>query len=71
MKFCCEAAEKLNEWTNTDIPLNTTIGSCVICGCEENYVYHVPENWWRKIIPEKYWNEIVCAGCFHNYAKGE
>lgn len=70
-KFCCQEAEKMNQWTNPNALLSITIGKCIICKCDENYIYHVPENFWRKIIPKKYWNEIICAGCFHKYAKGE
>lgn len=60
------AEEKLREWTDPNAPLPAGFtGSCVSCGVHENYTYHVPENLWRVVIPERWWSEIVCAACFH------
>ena len=65
-----EAEEKLEQLTNPDSPMPTIMGgNCSLCGCIENYIYHVPENIWRKVIPKGKWNEIVCACCFHKLAK--
>lgn len=61
------ALEKLNAWTNPDQVLSPFTGTCIACGITENYTYHVPESLWRKVIPAKWWNEIICAKCFHGF----
>lgn len=70
-KFCCQADEKLREWTDPNYcPLSTfhPTGYCSVCGVLESYIYHVPEALWRNILPKDLWNEVVCAGCFHYFA---
>lgn len=66
-EFCCQHAEKMNQLTNPDVVCGSDfVGKCAICGNDELYSYHVPEYLWRKILPERLWNEIVCGKCFHS-----
>lgn len=68
--FCCQAAEKMYYLTDSSasVPISFC-GQCVLCRRSEPYSYHVPESLWRKIVPEKHWNDIVCAGCFDILAR--
>jgi hypothetical protein len=69
-KFCCQAAQKMDYLTdpNAEPPISFC-GTCAVCGRDEPYTYHVPESLWRKVVPERYWHEIVCAGCFDVMAR--
>ena len=64
------AVEKLQAFIDPDCPrLTAFVGNCISCGNPENYTYCVPERDWREIVPRQWWNQIVCAGCFHELAR--
>jgi len=67
-RFCCLSAEKLHYWTDPNVELGNFCGKCAVCGCDERYTYHVPESLWRRVLPKRLWDEIVCAKCFHEAA---
>lgn len=44
---------------------------CSVCGCEEKFNFHVPDEIWKKAVPQKYQNRVVCLSCFDNFAREE
>jgi hypothetical protein len=41
---------------------------CTVCGCEEKFNFHVPDDVWKKVLPSQYQNTVVCLSCFDNFA---
>jgi len=42
---------------------------CKVCGCADKFDFHVIEDIWMKVVPEKYQNRVVCLSCFDKFAK--
>lgn len=64
-----DIVEKMRAWTDPSfVSESSWVGECASCGCAETYTYHVPESLWRRVLPEKWWSEVVCAACFHRRA---
>ena len=42
---------------------------CTVCGCEEKFNFHVPDDVWIKVIPEEYRNRVICLSCFDGFAR--
>ena len=42
--------------------------TCKVCGHVDKFDFHVPDNIWETIVPEKYVNRVVCLACFDDFA---
>src|SRR5262245_42926335 len=42
---------------------------CSVCGCQEKFNVHVPDEIWEKAVPQNYRNRVVCLSCFDNFAR--
>jgi len=41
---------------------------CSACRCEEKFNFHVPDDVWKRVVPEDYQNRVVCLACFDEFA---
>ena len=41
---------------------------CKVCGCPDKFNFHVPDEIWKKVVPPRYRNKVVCLGCFDKFA---
>lgn len=41
---------------------------CKVCGCRDKFDFHVPDQVWKEIVPQKYQNRVVCLACFDDFA---
>jgi len=41
---------------------------CKVCGCRDKFDFHVSDNVWEEIVPDKYKNRVVCLACFDDFA---
>ena len=41
---------------------------CEVCGSPGKSDFNVPNDIWKMAVPIKYWNKVVCAECFGNFA---
>jgi hypothetical protein len=39
-----------------------------VCGCEDRFDYRIPDDLWKKVIPARYRNNVVCLACFDRFA---
>ena len=42
---------------------------CKVCGYRDKFDFHVPDNMWLSVVPEKFQNRVVCLSCFDDFAK--
>lgn len=42
--------------------------TCKVCGREEKFDFHVPDEVWEGIVPKEFQNHVVCLGCFDDFA---
>ncbi len=42
---------------------------CKACGCADGVNFHVPDDIWKSVVPQKYQNRVVCLLCFDRFAK--
>ncbi len=43
--------------------------TCKVCRRPDKFDFNVPDELWKKIVPEDYTNRVVCLGCFDEFAK--
>jgi hypothetical protein len=41
---------------------------CKVCGCLDKFDFHVLDAVWRKIVPTRFRNKVVCLACFDEFA---
>ena len=41
---------------------------CSACSCEEKFNFHVPDEIWKRVVPEDFQNRVVCLACFDEFA---
>jgi hypothetical protein len=41
---------------------------CKVCGCSDKFDFHVVDAVWRKVVPTRYRNKVVCLACFDEFA---
>lgn len=41
---------------------------CKVCGCLDKFDFHVLDSVWRKVVPTRYRNKVVCLACFDEFA---
>jgi hypothetical protein len=42
---------------------------CKVCGCRDKFNFTIDDSLWKKVVPEKYQNRVVCLSCFDDFAK--
>ncbi len=42
--------------------------TCKVCRCPDKFDFHVADDVWRKIVPIRYQNKVVCLACFDEFA---
>lgn len=42
--------------------------TCKVCGCVDKFDFHVPDEVWKKIVPSRCRNKVVCLTCFDRFA---
>lgn len=42
--------------------------TCKACGCPDKFNFHVPDDLWRRVVPARYQNSVVCLDCFDDFA---
>lgn len=42
--------------------------TCKACGRPDKFDFHVPDEVWAAVVPEKYRNRVVCLYCFDDFA---
>ena len=45
-----------------------TASPCIVCGSSVKSDFNVPDDVWKRVVPSKYWNKVVCFECFGNFA---
>jgi len=43
--------------------------TCRACKSHDKFDFHVPDDVWKKIVPEHYRNRVVCLSCFDEFAR--
>lgn len=43
--------------------------TCKVCGCEDKFDFHVPDDVWKNAVPVQYQNDAVCLSCFDEFAR--
>lgn len=41
---------------------------CKVCGCSDKFDFHVLDTVWRKVVPTRFRNKVVCLACFDEFA---
>lgn len=41
---------------------------CKVCGCQDKFDFHVLDSTWKKVVPLRYRNKVVCLACFDEFA---
>jgi hypothetical protein len=41
---------------------------CKVCGRPDKFNFHVPDDIWDEVIPQKFRNKVVCLCCFDELA---
>jgi len=42
---------------------------CKACGRPDKFDFHVPDDIWKRVVPEKLQNSVVCLSCFDEFAR--
>jgi hypothetical protein len=42
--------------------------TCKVCGRSDKLNYNVPDELWKKVVPVKFHNKVVCLECFNGLA---
>jgi hypothetical protein len=42
--------------------------TCKICGRPDKFDFHIRDDLWKKIVPVRYQNKVVCLVCFDEFA---
>ena len=42
--------------------------TCKVCGCVDKFNFHVPDDVWKKVVPARHRNKVVCLTCFDKFA---
>ena len=42
--------------------------TCKACGCTDKFDFKVPNRLWKKVVPVKCQNKVVCLECFDELA---
>jgi hypothetical protein len=42
--------------------------TCKICECADKFDFHVADDLWRKVVPPRYQQSVVCLDCFDDLA---
>ena len=42
--------------------------TCKVCRCSDKFDFHVPDAMWKRVVPVKYQNRVVCLPCFDAFA---
>lgn len=42
---------------------------CKACGCRDKFDFHISDEIWRRVVPLRYQNRVVCLACFDDFAK--
>jgi hypothetical protein len=47
---------------------NSARQTCKVCGRADKFDFHVPDIVWKRVVPQRYHNKVVCLPCFDNFA---
>lgn len=42
--------------------------TCKVCGRRDKFNFHVPDEFWERVVPPEYQNHVVCLSCFDDFA---
>ena len=42
--------------------------TCKACACADKFNFHVPDDVWKRVVPARYQNNVVCLQCFDEFA---
>jgi len=42
--------------------------TCKVCKCPDKFDFNVPDEIWRKVVPQENQSEVVCLECFDAFA---
>jgi hypothetical protein len=42
---------------------------CRVCEREDKFNFYVPDDLWRRVVPDQYQNRVVCLPCFDEFAR--
>jgi hypothetical protein len=42
--------------------------TCKVCRSPDKFDFHVPDEVWKRVVPEEYRNRVVCLPCFDDLA---
>lgn len=42
---------------------------CKVCGNRDKFDFHVSNEVWKAVVPEKYQNRVVCLACFDDFVE--
>lgn len=41
---------------------------CKVCGCTDKFDFHILDKMWKKVVPARFRNKVVCLACFDEFA---
>jgi hypothetical protein len=54
--------------SKTDSLVGRNQQTCKVCGCQDRFNFHVPDELWKSIVPLEFQNRVVCLPCFDQFA---
>ena len=42
---------------------------CKVCGNRDKFNFYIDDDVWKRVIPNKFQNRVVCLACFDDFAK--
>jgi hypothetical protein len=42
---------------------------CRVCKREDKFNFYVPDELWRRVVPDRYQHRVVCLPCFDEFAR--
>lgn len=42
---------------------------CKVCGYRDKFDFYIDDCIWKKVVPKKFQNRVVCMSCFDDFAK--
>jgi hypothetical protein len=43
--------------------------TCAACACVDKFNFHIPDEMWKRVVPPRYQNSVVCLPCFDEFAR--
>jgi hypothetical protein len=42
--------------------------TCKVCECSDKFDFHVSDDLWKRVVPQRFQKSVVCLDCFDDLA---